>query len=197
MAKAKNRKEVQKLKKEKEAKKLAYKQFLKQFIPLVATVVLWLVTINLLHIPSIADNVQLFFVNFVLDSSVLFGKILFLPVESNTFPYITVSGYTMKVIMECTAYNFYIFVIYLSLLSPGSWKKRIVSLVIFLATIFVINNMRFIIMGYIGKYKPELFHSVHDYLWNILFGFLVFFIWMWRNNPDIEKHEEKGLKAES
>ena len=82
--------------------------------------------------------------------------------------------------MECTAYNFYIFVIYLSLLSPVKWKQRIITLLIFLGAVFVVNNMRFITMGYIGKHSPHLFHYIHDYLWNILFGFMVFLIWAWR-----------------
>jgi exosortase/archaeosortase family protein len=82
--------------------------------------------------------------------------------------------------MECTAYNFYIFVIYLSLLSPVAWKQKLYTLVIFLLAVFIVNNLRFITVGYIGKYSATMFHYVHDYLWNILFGFMVFLIWVWR-----------------
>lgn len=48
-------------------------------------------------------------------------------------------------------------------------------------------------MGYIGKYKPEYFHYIHDYLWNILFGFFVFLIWAWRNNPKLDNTESKPV----
>ncbi|MDZ7743256.1 MAG: archaeosortase/exosortase family protein [Bacteroidota bacterium] len=173
------------------SKQEAYREFMRQFKPLLIAVALWLLTINLIHLQFIRDEVQHFFVSFILESSVLFGKMLFLPVSSPAFPYITVSGYTMEVIMECTAYNFYIFVIYLSLLSPVSWKNRIITLLVFLAAIFVINNLRFIVMGYIGKHNPELFDYIHDYLWNILFGFLVFLIWMWRYQPAMDKLKQE------
>ncbi|MCF8387437.1 MAG: exosortase/archaeosortase family protein [Bacteroidales bacterium] len=171
---------------EKISRREAYREFLHQFKPLLIAVALWFLTINLIHLPFIRDEVLHFFVGFILESSVAFGKMLFLPVSSPSFPYITVSGYTMEVIMECTAYNFYIFVIYLSLFSPVSWKQRIITLLIFLLAIFVINNLRFIVMGYVGKHNPQMFDYIHDYLWNIFFGFLVFLIWLWRYKPAMD-----------
>lgn len=181
--------------KEKQQRKEAYKKFLKHFISLIAAVVLWIITLSILHMPSIKQNVLDFFVRFTLDSSVLFGKILFLPVESNSFPYITVSGYTMKVIMECTAYNFYIFVIFLSLLAPVKWNQRLLTLAIFLLAIFIVNNLRFITMGYIGKYNADLFHYIHDYLWNILFGIMVFLIWLWRYRFNWQKEKKTIISS--
>jgi exosortase/archaeosortase family protein len=165
---------------EKLAKKEAYRMFMKQFLPLIIAVGLWLITSAILHLPAFREQVQDFFVRFTLNSAVAFGKLLFIPVESLVYPNITVAGYTMEVIMECTAYNFYIFVIFLSLLSPVNWKQRLLTLAIFLAAIFVVNNFRFYTMGFIGKNYSHLFHNVHDYLWNILFGFFVFLIWLWR-----------------
>jgi len=153
---------------------------MRQFKPLMIAALLWIITIMVLHLPGIKNEVQHFFVKFTLGSALDFGKLLFIPISSSSFPYITVRGYSMELIMECTAYNFYIFVIYLSLLSPVKWKQRIITLLIFLGAVFVVNNMRFITMGYIGKHSPHLFHYIHDYLWNILFGFMVFLIWAWR-----------------
>lgn len=165
---------------EKQARKLAFRQFLKQFMPLLVAVVLWIIVSAIIHLPAFRMQVQDFFIRFTLNAAVGFGKLIFIPVESHSYPRITVAGYTMEVIMECTAYNFYIFVFFLSLLSPVSWKQRLLTLVIFLSAIFAINNFRFYTMGFIGKSHPDLFHNVHDYLWNILFGFLVFMIWLWR-----------------
>ncbi len=162
--------------------KIQSPNFKKQFVPFIAAVVLWLATDIILHLPAIKNEVALFFIKFTLNSAVIFGKMLFLPVDSTQFPYITVDGYTMQIVMECTAYNFYIFVFYLSLLSPVPWKQRLTTLIIFLLAVFVVNNLRFITVGYIGKYSENLFHLVHDYLWNILFGFLIFLIWAWRYN---------------
>lgn len=179
-AKQNKRKQEKARTQEKLAKKESFKAFLSHFKPLMFAVGLWVVTLMILHLPAIKNEVAEFFIKFTLDSSLLFGKVLFIPVESHYFPNITVSGYTMTVVMECTAYNFYIFIIYLSLFSPVAWKQRLITLLIFLAAVFVVNNMRFITMGYIGIYSEHLFHYVHDYLWNILFGFMVFLIWAWR-----------------
>lgn len=164
----------------KQEKKAAQKKFLKDFIPLISAVLLWVITLSLLHLPSIKNEVQYFFTNFTINSTLLVGKLLFIPIQSHNFPNITVDGFTMKVVMECTAYNFYIFVIYLSLLSPVKFKQRMITLVIFLGAVFIVNNLRFIILGYIGQHSASVFHFLHDYLWNILFGLMVFIIWAWR-----------------
>lgn len=169
--------------KEKQVKKEAYRQFMQQFKPLLIAVALWFIANAILHLPAIKDQVQELFVRFTLNSALIFGKLLFIPVESRSFPMITVGGYTMEVIMECTAYNFYLFVIFLSLLSPVNWRQRLLTLLIFVSSVFVINSFRFYTMGFIAIHFGHLFDTVHDYLWNVLFGFLVFLIWLWRFRP--------------
>jgi exosortase/archaeosortase family protein len=175
---------------EQNRKKEARVRFRKQFIPLMIAVLLWIVTSMILHIPSIKNEVATFFIGFTIQSSLLFGKIFFIPVLSPSFPFLIIGGYHMQVVMECTAYNFYVFVIFLSLLSPVKWKQRLLTLLIFLFAVFVVNNLRFITVGYIGSYSQDLFHLVHDYLWNILFGFIVFLIWAWRYNKSTEVNKD-------
>jgi exosortase/archaeosortase family protein len=176
------RKQEQAKLREKAHKKEVNKNLLKQFVPLLVAVLLWFVTLMVLHLPSIKNDVALFFVKLTLDTALIFGKILFIPMQSHSFPYITVDGYTMQIVMECTAYNFYIFVFYLSLLSPVNWKQRLVTLAIFIGAVFIVNNLRFITLGFIGNNMASSFNFIHDYLWNILFGFMVFLIWAWRYN---------------
>lgn len=36
-------------------------------------------------------------------------------------------------------------------------------------------------MGYIGSWMPGAFEAIHDYLWNVVFGILVFAVWLWRD----------------
>ncbi len=141
----------------------------------------------ILHLPAIHHDVIRFFVTFTVDSVVLLGRITGLPIYSSGVPYLAVAGYPMIVIMECTAYNFYVFVIFLSLFSPVKWKQRFITLAIFIPSVFVINSLRFISMGYIGLFYPQHFENIHDYLWNILFGFLVFIIWVWRYHRYLPK----------
>jgi len=179
------------------AKKEANKNLVRLFVPLMAAVILWFVTLMILHLPSVSDPAAIFFIDFTLQSAIIFGKILFIPMESLTYPYITVDGYTMQIVMECTAYNFYIFVIYLSLLSPVNWKQRLLTLVIFLGAVFVVNNLRFITLGLVGNHMANLFHYIHDYLWNILFGFMVFLIWAWRYNNSFDVVKKRDKKEET
>ncbi len=182
---------------EKLERKEAFRKFMHHFKPLIYAVVLWFAATTILHLPALKESVQHFFVKFTLDTSVGFGKLLFFPITSSSFPYITVSGYTMEVIMECTAYNFYIFVIFLSLFSPVSWKQRLITLLIFLGSVFVVNSFRFITMGYIGKWDASMFHYIHDYLWNILFGIMVFLIWYWRYRPALREIKEQKTDQET
>jgi len=84
-------------------KKEANRKMLKQFVPLVIAVLLWFITLLLLHLPSIKNDIGYFFVKFTLDSAIMFGKLLFVPMQSTSFPFITVDGYTMQIVMECTA----------------------------------------------------------------------------------------------
>ena len=93
----------------------------------------------------------------------------------------------MEIIVECTAYNFYLFAIALALFANWSVKHKIINLLIFFSVIFFTNILRFFAMGYIGRYYPQFFDTTHDYIWNILFGFMIFGVWAWRdnlNNPD-------------
>jgi exosortase/archaeosortase family protein len=151
-----------------------------QFKPLMIAVLLWIVTLFVLHLPAIKNEAALFFIKFTLHSTLVFGKMLSIPMESPGFPYITVFGYPMKIVMECTAYNFYIFIIYLSLLSPIKWKQRIITLILFIGVLFIFNNLRTIIMGFVGKHSPQLLYYIHDFIWDFMFGFIVFLIWVWR-----------------
>jgi len=178
--KNKTKEEIKTAKAESITKKEDYRKLIKQFLPLIIAVVLWFITISILHIPSIKDNIAYSLIKFTFDSAIGFGELLFIPIKSEGFPNISVSGYTMQIVVECTAYNFYVFVFFLGLLSPVSIKQRLLTMVIFLGFVFIINNIRFFTMGVIGNNFPDQFHYIHDYLWNILFGFLVFLIWAWR-----------------
>lgn len=187
-AKKKSKIKHRKLQKEKLAKKEAYHLFVKHFKPLLYAVSAWLLVNAIIHLPFLKKAVNDIFVSFTLNAAVIFGKLLFIPVERLGFPIISVGGYNMIVVMECTAYNFYIFVVFLSLFSPGAWKHKLITLLIFLSSIFVINNFRFYTMGFLGNNYPAQLHAVHDYMWNILFGVFIYIVWLWRY---------RGLKSKS
>ena len=166
------------------------KELFVKFLPLVKAFAFWFLLVIIVHLPGVKEDFREMVVGFTTHSTVLMGKLLFLPVERIGFSSITVDGYPMEIIVECTAYNFYLFVISLVLFAHWPWRKKLVNLLLFLTVIFVVNNLRFFAMGYIGRYHPQLFDTTHDYVWNILFGFLIFGLWLWRDrasNPDLRK----------
>jgi len=93
--------------------------------------------------------------------------------------------YQMKVIFECTAYNFYLFALALAVFGRWSLKDKFINFFIFIFSIFFLNAFRFIVMGYVGKFFPNIFHQVHDYVWTIVFGLIVFILYIWRNDQSI------------
>ena len=155
---------------------------LKRLKPLLFSFALWGVLMAIVHIPVIHDYLQVLFVEFVVNSTVFLGSLLFFSVESQGSPMINVAGFQMRVIFECTAYNFYLFAFSLAVFGKWALKDKILNLLVFIASIFILNVFRFIIMGYIGKYFPQAFHQIHDYVWTVVFGMAVFILYIWRND---------------
>ncbi len=163
-----------------EQEKQRRKQLLYQLKPLLWAFIAWFAINALIHLPAFSQPVRDFFVGFTTHAAYWFAKVLFIPAEMTQVPYLSVKGFYMQVVPECTAYNFYIFGITLVLFARWPWRHKLVNLGIILLGIFIMNNIRFVTMGYVGNLRPELFDPIHDYAWNILFGFMVFGIWAWR-----------------
>jgi exosortase/archaeosortase family protein len=173
----------------KQKKKPSASEYFKKLLPLIKSFALWFLLVVIIHLPGIREDFRSMFVGFTTGSAEVLGKILFLPVERIGFSTLVVNGFTMEIIVECTAYNFYLFALALAIFAKWSFYHKVINLLIFFVTIFLINNIRFIAMGYVGRHYPELFDTTHDYVWNILFGFMIFGLWAWRdkaNNPDFK-----------
>ena len=168
-------------------KPLFSKELLIKLLPLIKAFALWFLLVLIVHIPGIKEGFRNIFVGFTTSSTVLIGKILFIPIEKLSFSAIKLDGFSMEIIVECTAYNFYLFAIALAVFANWSLRHKMINMFIFLGVIFITNILRFFAMGYIGRYYPDIFDTTHDYVWNILFGFMIFGVWAWRdkvNNPD-------------
>jgi exosortase/archaeosortase family protein len=179
----------------KQAKPLFSKELLIKLLPLIKAFVLWFALVAIVHIPGIKQDFRDIIVGFTTWSTVTMGKLLFLPVTRLGYSTFNVDGFTMEIIVECTAYNFYLFAIALSAFANWSTKRKAINLMIFIVIIFLTNNLRFFAMGYIGRHYPTLFDTTHDYIWNILFGFMIFGVWAWRDkidNPDFQPKEDES-----
>ena len=149
-----------------------------KFKPLLYAFVSWFVLLAILHLPGIKDFVRYIMVGVTHTSAIVTGKLLFLPVVDKGYPVLDFAGFSMRVILECTAYNFYLFVLMITIFAPWTIRQKLINLAVFTGVIFMVNNFRFLIMGAIGRYYPAMFDQIHDYFWNILFAILVFMIFL-------------------
>jgi exosortase/archaeosortase family protein len=155
------------------------REYLKRIKPLLFSFAGWFLVLALIQLPVIKDTVRQIMVNFTHSTVITTGKILQLPVSDGGLPVLNFSDFSMKVILECTAYNFYIFILMITLFMPWSSKNKAINFGVMAGVIFILNKMRFLIMGAIGSYSTNIFYSIHDYFWNILFALLVFIIVLW------------------
>lgn len=178
-----------KQKPQKPQKPLFNKELLIKLLPLIKAFALWFLLVLIVHIPGIKEEFRNFFVGFTTNSTIAMGKLFFIPIQKLGFSTITLDGFSMEIIVECTAYNFYLFAIALAVFANWNLKHKLINLLIFFVVIFLTNILRFFAMGYVGRYYPQIFDTTHDYVWNILFGFMIFGVWAWRdklNNPDFQ-----------
>lgn len=166
------------IRKSREQEQKNRKEYLFLIRPLLYSVVLWFILLSILHIPFIKDHLREVMVGFTHYSAVAIGKLLFLPVHDPGYPIIRYADFSMKVILECTAYNFYLFVFALYVFAKWPFKNRLLAFGISIPVIFLLNTSRFLVMGVVGSQWPHLFDRVHDYFWNILFGLVVFLIYI-------------------
>ncbi|PID88582.1 MAG: hypothetical protein CSB03_00635, partial [Bacteroidia bacterium] len=157
------------------------RQAIQQIKPLLYALALWLVLMMLAHIADYYWHIAEDMIKFVVASTILIGNSLGFDVAQTIPPNLQVAGFNMQVIFECTAYNFYLFVVALVLFARWTWQDKLINFAIFIVSIFLLNTSRFIIMGYIGSAFPSLFHQIHDYVWTILFALLTAGLYMWRN----------------
>jgi exosortase/archaeosortase family protein len=177
------------LKPQKPQKPLFSKALLIKLLPLIKAFALWLLLVLIVHIPGIKEVFRNLFVGFTTNSTFGMGKLFFIPIQKLSFSTIVIDGFSMEIIVECTAYNFYLFALALAIFANWKLLHKLINLLIFFVVIFLTNILRFFAMGYVGRYYPQLFDTTHDYIWNILFGFMIFGVWAWRdklNNPDFQ-----------
>ncbi len=170
----------QKHRKNRQAQKQRRQELIQRLKPLIFALLLWVALSAIIELPPFKEKVYSFFLHFTTHAAYWFSRLIFMPLEMPEVPFLSARGFRMQVVMECTAYNFYLFAISLVIFARWPLRHKFTSLGIFLLAIFVLNNLRFVTMGYLGSYRPELFDPVHDIVWDVLFGFAVFGLWAWR-----------------
>ena len=91
---------------------------------------------------------------------------------------LTVNGFAMRIVGDCTALN-YISILALAILlyTRHSLMYRLAGVAVATLVVILANVVRLIITGLTGSVSLEAFRFVHEYLFVGLFALLVFAIW--------------------
>ncbi|MBN2261308.1 MAG: hypothetical protein JW735_00220, partial [Prolixibacteraceae bacterium] len=92
--------------------------------------------------------------------------------------------------LECSAYHAYLALIALVLFSKWKPKQKLIAGSLMFVALAVINSLRIIILGIIGRKYPEAFNLMHDYVWNILLVVVIWGMWEFVNQKLIKKKHE-------
>jgi archaeosortase B (VPXXXP-CTERM-specific) len=91
---------------------------------------------------------------------------------------LTVKGFSIKVIVECTGL-FAAFVLLACVLAyPTSFAKKIIGMSAGIIVIYFLNIIRMLFLIFIGIWAPKYFDFVHVYLWEGVFIIVVVLLWM-------------------
>lgn len=98
-----------------------------------------------------------------------------------TTQFLTVQGFVMQIIFECTALQVILLLTFAFLfLSRCDIKKRILSALTAAIILLIVNLIRLVALGVIGAYFPTIFSFSHELLWTTLFFLLscgLFVLW--------------------
>jgi exosortase/archaeosortase family protein len=110
------------------------------------------------------------------------GAILGIPISSNG-DILTVNGFAMRIITQCTAVDYLVIIAAAMLLyTRHRLAYRLIGVTVAIPLILLANAGRLLMTGIIGAYSPSAFEFVHDYLWVVGFALLVFALWsLWVN----------------
>jgi exosortase/archaeosortase family protein len=91
---------------------------------------------------------------------------------------LTVNGFAMQVIDECTALNYVIILgTAILLYRRHSIGYRLAGVALAIPAIVVVNAFRLVVTGIAGSISRKWFDYVHEYLWVALFALLIFAMW--------------------
>lgn len=187
MADPKIKKEQKALKQLQQQKR---KELLSELLPLGKSFALWIVLVIIVAWDY--TNKQWFsmlFVDFTTYLSYGLSKIMFIPAKilgSGTgmvttievsYRSIVIGGYPMIIELECSAYHAYLAMIALVAFSKWTNKQKIMAGSILFVTLALINSLRIVMLGIIGRKMPQVFDFMHDYLWNILLVVIIWGLW--------------------
>ncbi|MBN1925858.1 MAG: exosortase/archaeosortase family protein [Prolixibacteraceae bacterium] len=175
---------------EKEIKAQKRKELFKELLPLIKAFGLWVILVIIVAWDY--TNRQWFsmlFVDLTTYLSYALAKVMFIPAKIIgdgtgvvttlvvNYKSITISNYPMIIEIECSAYHAYLAMIALVIFSKWSVKQKLAIGGTLFVTLAIINSLRIVMLGVIGRKYPEVFNIMHDYIWNILLVIIIWGLW--------------------
>ncbi|MEW6664929.1 MAG: exosortase H [Thermodesulfobacteriota bacterium] len=83
-------------------------------------------------------------------------------------PLLTLSGFTVRIIPECTP--LFVTILYVSFIVsyPAPWKDRALGLLLGVPALVLVNLLRLVVVIFLGRHYPRLFEAGHVYLGQFL-----------------------------
>jgi len=192
--------------KQKEIKKENKKALLNELLPLIKAFALWIVLVIVVAWDYTNNQwFSMLFVDFTTYLSYALSKIMFIPASIGdngtgmvttlivNYKSIQINHYPMIVELECSAYHAYIAMFSLVLFSKWKWKQKLTGGSILFAALAIINSLRIVMLGVIGRTFPQIFNIMHDYVWNILLVIVIWGLWELANKKMIKRNQAKTL----
>lgn len=174
----------------KEQKAFQRKELIKELLPLGKSFLLWIVLVVIVAWDYTNKLwFSMIFIDFTTYLTYGISKLLFIPVkllgESSgmvttmeiSYRTISVNHFPMLVELECSAYHAYLAMIALVSFSNWTIKNKLVYGSIIFGILAIVNSLRIVLLGVIGKKFPNLFNTMHDYIWNILLVVVIWGLW--------------------
>ncbi|HNW50565.1 MAG TPA: hypothetical protein PKH79_05750 [Prolixibacteraceae bacterium] len=186
-----------------EINKQKRKEIFNELLPLIKAFGLWVVLVVIVAWDYTNHRwFSMAFVNFTTYLTYGLAKILFIPVQlfgdgSSTvanlvvnYKAIQIDNYPMTIELECSAYHAYIAMIALVVFSKWEVKQKFIIGAALFGTLAVINSLRIIMLGVVGRLYPNFFNFMHDYVWNILLVIIIWALWELVNRKMNRKIEQ-------
>ena len=91
---------------------------------------------------------------------------------------ITLPNAAWEMVLECTALTAMIVFISFVIAFPSTLRSKAIAVVIGLPFLFAANIIRLVTLAWFTKLMPRIADFFHDYLWNVVFLFLVILMWI-------------------
>lgn len=176
-----------------------------ELLPLIKAFSLWIVLVVAVALDYTYQRwFAMAFIDFTTYLTYALAKIMFIPAEilgkgltmvttlDVHYKTILISNYSLMIELECSAYHAYLAMVSLVIFSHWNIKQKFSYGSLIFLILSLVNSLRIILLGLLGKSFPEIFNLMHDYLWNILLVIILWGLWELFNNK-----VRKSLKIEA